>query len=139
MPKVSSLPSASEMTGNEVLPLVQGGATKKTTVGDLAKLVHDSGSKFSNVTLKEWAYASAFRIAGETVFNSDGVMVSANIEWPDGIPGEYTVTTINAEIPVLVDAWQATYAGATAKTAAQPEVTRDGNGRVTSQPDIIIT
>lgn len=54
---ITDLPSASALDGTEAIPLVQGGATKKTTVADLTALVYAQLPGFPYVpsTPADWA------------------------------------------------------------------------------------
>lgn len=86
--------------------------------------------------LKAWAYSEAFAVISATR-NADNVITSANIKWPDGTSGVFTSTTINSTFNTI-DAWSATYLGATTKTITQSAVTRNVDGAVTAQPEITI-
>lgn len=87
--------------------------------------------------VKAWAYSESFAVISATR-NSNNVITSANIKWPDGVSGVFTATTINSTFNVI-DAWTATYLGTTTKTITQPTVTRNSNGAVTAQPEITIS
>lgn len=66
--------------------------------------------------------------------------MTANIKWPDGTSGVFTADTLSTAFPGAIDAWHATYLGATTKTVTQPLVTRDpATGVVTAQPAITIS
>lgn len=88
-------------------------------------------------SLKDWAYSESFALISATR-NADNVITSANIKWPDGTSGVFTATTINTTFNTI-DAWSATYLGATTKTVIQAAVTRNKDGAVTAQPEITIT
>lgn len=88
--------------------------------------------------LMDWALSQSFRLVAATR-NSDGVITTASIVWPDGATGTFTTDTLSTAFPGAIDAWHATYVGATTKTVTQTAVTRDGTtGAVTVQPAITI-
>lgn len=91
----------------------------------------------SNQTLKAWAYSQSFALISATR-NSNDVITTANVKWPDGTSGVFTSTTINSTFNTI-DAWSATYLGSTTKTITQSAVTRNLNGAVNVQPEITIT
>ena len=91
----------------------------------------------TNQRLKSWAYSQSFAIVSATR-NSNDVITSASIKWPDGTTGIFTATTINATFNT-VDEFTATYDSTPVKTATQPLVTRNSNGAVTAQPVITIS
>ena len=63
--KISALPSAGALAGTEPLPIVQGGATKQTTVQDIADLA-------GTPTLQQVTTAGATTSVGVTVDNGAG-------------------------------------------------------------------
>ena len=86
-------------------------------------------------TIKAWTLDSAFSITTATR-DSDGVITTASVMWPDGSAGTFTRTTKNATF-LTVDAYTVTHTDS-GKTATQADVTRDANGNVTAQPEITI-
>lgn len=86
-------------------------------------------------TLAAWTLASAFSITTATR-DSDGVITTASILWPDGSAGTFTRTAKNATF-LTIDAYTATHTDS-GKTATQAAVTRDSSGNVTAQPAITI-
>jgi hypothetical protein len=92
----------------------------------------------SDIQIKNWAYVQAFAITTATR-NTQDVITTATIVWPDGATGTFTATTINATFDVI-DAWTATHilSGVT-KTVTQSAVTRNSNDAVTAQPVITIS
>ena len=127
--KISELSAASSLTGAELVELVQSASNVKSTAQDLVNFV-------SNQTLKSWAYSQSFALISATR-NSNDVITTATIKWPDGTSGVFTSTTINSTFNTI-DAWSATYLGATTKTITQSAVTRNVDGAVTAQPEITI-
>lgn len=91
----------------------------------------------SPALLLTWAYTQTFQLVSATR-NADGAITTASITWPDGVSGVFTSDTLSTDFPGAIDAWHATYLGATTKTVTQPLVTRDANGAVTVQPAITI-
>lgn len=94
--------------------------------------------KVKSQNLLAWAYSQAFRLTSATR-NTDGAITSATIAWPDGVTGAFTSDTLSTDFPGAIDAWHATYVGATTLTVTQTAVTRDSTGAVTAQPAITIT
>lgn len=88
--------------------------------------------------LEGWALTQAFT-AHTLTRDSNGAIVTANIVWPDDVPGVFITDVASVAFPGAVDAWHATYASTPAKTITQPTVTRDVNGAVIAQPDLIIS
>lgn len=89
----------------------------------------------NNDVLRMWALSSAFSITSATR-DSDGVITTASVLWPDGSAGTFTRTAKNATF-MTIDAYTVTHT-ASGKTATQPAVTRDASGNVTAQPAITI-
>lgn len=91
-----------------------------------------------NTLLADWAAGSEFKAVSNVVRDSNGVLLSADIVWPNGVAGAFVTDSVNSVTPA-VDAYHATYLGTTTKTVTQPAVTRDANGAVTVQPAITIS
>jgi len=89
----------------------------------------------NNDVLRMWTLASAFSITTATR-DSDGVITTASVLWPDGSAGTFTRTTKSSTF-LTVDAYTVTHTDS-GKTATQADVTRDANGNVTAQPEITI-
>lgn len=87
-------------------------------------------------SLRSWTLAAAYTIVS-SVRDSDGVLVSAVMSWPDGSAGTFTRTTKNATF-LTIDAYTMTHA-ISGKTITQSAVTRDSSGNVTAQPALTIT
>lgn len=129
--KISDLPVADPITGAELVPIVQGGVTKKSTA--TAGVAGTIGT-----VLLGWAYNQTFQLVSATR-DTNGAVTTAAIKWPDGITGTFTTDTASVTFPGAIDAWHATYLGSTTKTVTQSAVTRDANGAVTVQPAITIS
>jgi len=92
----------------------------------------------SNIQILNWAYIQAFAITSATR-NSNDVITTASIVWPNGATGTFTTDTINTTYNAI-DAWHATHIlNSTTKTVTQATVTRNSNGAVTAQPIITIS
>lgn len=87
--------------------------------------------------LLDWAYAGNFGRLVSGTHDANSVLLSADIVWPDGTPGEY-VTDAQDASSGAINAWHATYIGATTKTITQLAVTREASGAVTAQPPITV-
>lgn len=84
----------------------------------------------SDADLIAWAAAEAFVPTGSIVRNSDGVVTSAAITWPDGSTGTFTATNTSGG---YLNAYTATHV-ASGKKVTQPAVTRNPSGDVTATP-----
>lgn len=133
MPKISSLPAATTLTGAEQFAAVQGGQTRRATAAQIV-----AGKISMTDLLLTWAQTQNFQLVSGTR-DDNGALTSASIVWPDGAAGVFTADVISEDFPGAVDAWHATYAGTPARTVTQPAVTRDANGAVTVQPAITIS
>lgn len=89
-----------------------------------------------NATIIGWAASEAYAINSATR-DSDGVITTASVVWPDGSTGTFTRTTKNSTF-LTIDAYTVTHANS-GKTATQSAVTRDASGNVTAQPAITIS
>lgn len=98
----------------------------------------DNPDSVDEKLLAGWAATQSFIAMSNIVRDANGVLLSANVVWPDGTAGVWTTDSVNATTPA-VDAWHCTYLGAVTKTATQPAVTRDADGVVTAQPAITIS
>ena len=85
--------------------------------------------------LLSWAYTQAFRVV-LAVRDENSAIISADIIWPDGVTGTFTTDVASTAFPGAIDAWHANYGESIVK---QPQIVRDLNGAVVSQPAIEIT
>jgi len=85
--------------------------------------------------LLAWALAESYSVTSATR-DSDGVITTATVSWPDGSAGTFTRTTKNTTF-LTIDAYTMTHI-LSGKTITQPAVTRDSNGNVTTQPALTI-
>lgn len=86
-------------------------------------------------------YAEAARnpelvFAGTLTRNTDGAITTANVVWPNGMPGVYTSTVLSTAFPGAIDAYTITYGIPAQYTFTQPTITRDTAGRPTNIPAI---
>lgn len=93
------------------------------------------GSTVSAQALKAWAESMAYESTSITR-DSDGVVTTAIVKWPDGSAGTFTTTTKNSAY-LAVDAYTVTHT-ASGKTVTQEAVTRDSNGAITTKPELTV-
>lgn len=89
--------------------------------------------------LRGWAEDGVTFQRVAAVNNSNGLMTSGDIEWPDGATGTYTVDAIDTGTG-NANAWHATYRNQQGVSfrITQPLMTRDSSGAISVQPDITI-
>ncbi len=83
-----------------------------------------------------WALSSAYRMRN-IVLDANSIIITANVDYPDGTTGAYASQVRNATFK-CVDAYTVTNT-TLGRTLTQPAVTRNSNGVITSQPAIIIS
>jgi hypothetical protein len=89
-----------------------------------------------SIDIRAWAASESYTVTSATR-DSDGVITTATVSWPDGSAGTFTRTTKNATF-LTVDAYTVTHTNS-GKIATQAAVTRDSSGNVTAQPAITIS
>lgn len=89
-----------------------------------------------NDRLKTWTSGQSYQVTSAT-YDSDGVVTTATVTWPDGSTGTFTTTTKNSTF-LAVDAFTITHTDS-GKTVVQSAVTRDSTGAVTTKPALTIT
>lgn len=94
------------------------------------------GASASNQVLKEWAEAEAYEMTAVT-WDSDFVVSSATVVWPDGSAGTFTRTTKNSTW-LAIDAYTVSHANSS-KTITQAAVTRNSDGNVTVKPALTVS
>lgn len=128
-----------------------GGGGGVSDHGALTGLADDDHTQYFNITRGDARYAAfgsdaflkAFGAAPEELFtgartlNSDDVVTSSPVTWPDGILGVFTATSVNATFK-CVDAYTITYVGSTTKVVTQAAVTRNANGEITTRPALTV-
>lgn len=93
------------------------------------------GDQDQDSTIIGWAASGAYAITSATR-DSDGVITTASVSWPDGSTGTFTRTTKNTTF-LTIDAYTVTHTDS-GNTATQSTVTRDTVGNITAQPAITI-
>ncbi|MGW8936900.1 hypothetical protein, partial [Gordonia terrae] len=91
----------------------------------------------TDYALKQLARTPDSLIAGAVTRNSDGVVTSAPVLWPDGTPGTYTTTAIHTS--GAVNAYTITYGSPVTKIFTQPTITRDSSGAATNVPAVTVS
>lgn len=94
------------------------------------------GSFVTAQTLKQWTEAESYEATSITR-NSDGVVTTATVKWPDGSAGTFTTDAINATW-VGIDAYHITHA-ASGKTVTQAAYTRNSDGDVITKPPLTVS
>lgn len=91
---------------------------------------------FDDSQILAWAASNAYQLL---VINYDdtGVIIAADIKWPDGSTGSYTRTAKSAEWN-MVDAYMVTH-DTSGATVSQPLMTRDAYGNVTLKPELVVS
>ena len=127
---MTAIAGASVSPASDLVALVDTSAaeTKRIAVSELFRV-------YENDELKAWTNSGAYSITSATR-DSDGVITTATVSWPDGSAGTFTRTAKNATF-LTIDAYTVTHTDS-GKTVTQPAVTRDSNGNVTSQPALTI-
>ncbi|WP_059412651.1 hypothetical protein [Cupriavidus basilensis] len=114
-------------------------AAASATQAVIAKQVAEqAAANIVSGQLLGWAQTQNFQLVSGTR-DANGALTAAQIAWPDGTAGVFTADVLSTAFPGAIDAWHATYVGATTKTVTQPAMTRDANGAVTAQPAILIS
>ncbi|QSL99782.1 hypothetical protein SEA_ODAY_38 [Gordonia phage ODay] len=91
----------------------------------------------SYATLASLARTPDSLIAGAVTRNSDGVVTTAPVVWPDGTPGTYTTAAIHTT--GAVNGYTITYGSPVTKTFTQPTITRDSSGAATNVPAVVVS
>lgn len=101
---------------------------------DSAVNVLDDASA-SDAQLIEWTEGEGYEIIAAT-FDSDNVITTATVKWPDGSAGTFTTVTKDATW-LAINAYTITHT-TSSKTVTQTAVTRDGSGNVTVKPALTV-
>lgn len=101
---------------------------------DSYKLKMFDGVRIADL-LAEWADGQNYELTAITR-DSDGVITTATVKWPDGSAGTFTTTTKNTTWGAI-DAYTITHTDS-GLTITQSAVTRNANGEVTAKPAITI-
>lgn len=76
-------------------------------------------------------------IAGAVTVDSNNLVTSAAVLWPDSTPGTLTITSRDTNGAVL--AYNITYGSPVTKTFTQPTITRNSAGAATNVPQIVVS
>ncbi len=91
--------------------------------------------KTTQVMLKEWAQGEDYEATSITR-DSDGVVTTATVKWPDASAGTFTTTTKNSTW-LAIDAYTISHADS-GKTVTQSAATRDADGLITTKPALTV-
>ena len=104
---------------------------------DVSGNVTSGGPALTDDTLlREWTAGGDYTVSSATR-DTDGLITTASVVWPDGSAGVFTTTLKNSTF-LTIDAYTITHVQS-GKTATQAAVTRDLSGNVIAQPAITIT
>ena len=124
------------ISGNEVLEVLgisangyPSGSTERLLLSQITNLN-------TKQTVLNWCINQNW-IAATITRNSNEVVTSANVTYPDGQQGTFTATSFDS-VSGAINSWVATYGSPTIYTITQPAVTRDANSAVIIQPKITI-
>jgi hypothetical protein len=129
------------MTTNHHTAITTGVAAKATTfnspLGELDSAITNllGGASVTDQTLTEWTEGEDYEMTS-VIWDSDFVVSSATVKWPDGSAGTFTRTTKNATW-LAIDAYTITHTDS-GKTVTQTAVTRDSDGNVTTKPALTV-
>ena len=98
-------------------------------------LLGGSGATVSDAQLKEWTEGEDYEITAAT-YDSDNVVTTATVQWPDGSAGTFT-TTVKDTTWLAINGYTITHTVAS-KTVTQATITRDANGNVTVKPALTV-
>ena len=93
------------------------------------------GATVTNARLVEWAEAGAYEPTAIT-YDSDGVVTTATVKWPDASAGTFTTTTKDAT-HIAINAYTISHTDS-GKTVTQAAVTRNSDGAVTTKPALTV-
>ncbi|OGO26420.1 MAG: hypothetical protein A2136_05440 [Chloroflexi bacterium RBG_16_54_11] len=129
------------MTANYHTDIATGAAANASIVnsplGQLDQAITDlhGGAAVEDDTLKEWTEGEDYEL---TAINrdSDGVITTATVKWPDGSGGTFTTTSKNSTW-LAIDAYTISHT-VSGKTVTQAAVTRNSSGDVTVKPALTV-
>lgn len=92
----------------------------------------------SDSWLKAFGADPSDLFTGTRVLDSNGVVTSSPVTWPNGVTGTFTATAVSGAFK-CVDSYTLTYVdGGVTKTVTQPAVTRNITGDITSRPALTV-
>lgn len=112
----------------------QGGAPSVSTLDANQRVIQPLSA--SPETLIGWATAEAFEPTNIT-YDSDEVVTSASVKWPDGSTGTFTTTTKNTTW-LAIDAYTISHT-LSGQVVTQTAVTRNSTGRITVKPALSVS
>lgn len=93
------------------------------------------GSTIKDKVLKEWTTGESYELTAITR-DTDNVVTTATVIWPDGSAGVFTTDTKNAS-PPAINAYHITHTDS-GKTVTQTLMTRNASGAVTVKPALTV-
>lgn len=129
------------MTTNHHTPIPAGdprtAATVNSPLGELDAAITNAlgGASASDQSLKEWTEGEDYEMTA-TTWDSDSVISSATVKWPDTSAGTFTRTTKNTTF-LAIDAYTISHTDS-GKTVTQAAVTRDSDGNITVKPALTV-
>lgn len=130
------------MTTNYHTDISTGAAANAATINsplgqiDAAVTNLHGGAGITDDLLKAWAEGECYELTAATL-DSDDVISSGTVKWPDGSAGVFTRTTKNTTW-LAVDAYTITHT-ASSQTVTQAAVTRNSNGNITTKPALTVS
>lgn len=129
--------------GNHLINTANPHSTTKAQVGlgnvpnlDTTAVINNLGGiNILDQTLSEWTENSAYQLLS-IIRDSNGIITSATVQWPDGSTGTFTATAIN-NAWLAVDAYLITHT-LSGKSVTQLSVTRDYNGNIITKPVLTV-
>lgn len=111
--------------------------TAKTLVGSCNEIYGSAlgGAGATAQLLKDWVESEAYELTSITV-DSDEVVTTATVKWPDGSAGTFTRTTKDATW-LAVNAYTVSHT-TSSKTVTQAAVTRNANGTIITKPALTV-
>ena len=85
--------------------------------------------------LASWVEGGAYEPTAIT-YDSDGVVTTATVKWPDASAGTFTTTTKDAT-HIAINAYTISHTDS-GKTVTQAAVTRNSDGAVTTKPALTV-
>lgn len=103
-----------------------------------AALMNDLGNRLNGALGRVQAAKNPdMLVTGTITVDSDDLITSAAVVWPDGQPGTLTITSRDSNDAVL--AYNITYGSPVTITYTQPTITRNTTGAATNVPAIVVS
>lgn len=129
------------MTTNHHTPITTGASATSANINaplselDSAISNAGGGASVSDNVLIGWTEGGDYEATSITR-DSDGVVTTATVKWPDGSAGTLTTVTKN-DTWLCVDAYTISHTDSS-KTVTQSAVTRNTNGEITTKPALTV-